>query len=138
MCRRNRFENNVEYKVKVDSDVPIAEVALACGSQQQVRALGGGNQIARFNTRPGSCSVRFNGPVAMTTHVNVPATGRRCTLCDSGRASVLQPLARTLVYGRGPHGPFLVWIVGLIWVVGQRRRLLPQKVLKLLTLCPQP
>jgi len=82
------YENNVEYKVNVDSDVPIAEVALACGSQQQVQTLSGGNKIARFQIRPGACSVRFNGPVAMTTQVNVPATGGdvRCVI-RGGRLS---------------------------------------------------
>ena len=82
------YEASVEYKVKVDSDVPIAEVALACGSQQQVKSLSGGNQVARFSARPGACSVRFNGPVAMTTHVSVPTTGGdvRCVI-RGGRLS---------------------------------------------------
>jgi len=66
----------VAYKVKVDSDMPIAEVQLACGSQRQTQALGGADTVARFDrVTPGQCTVQLQGTMPMTASVKVPQTG---------------------------------------------------------------
>ncbi len=65
----------VAYKVKVDSDVPIAEVALACPSGQQREALSGSDTVATFKAAPGTCTLTLQGSVPMTASVSVPVTG---------------------------------------------------------------
>ena len=66
----------VAYKVKVDSDIPIAEVELACGGQRQAQAMGGADTVARFEAvTPGKCTVQLQGTMPMSAAVKVPSTG---------------------------------------------------------------
>lgn len=76
----------VAWRVRVDSDVPIAEVELACKSGKQVEKLSGSDTVARFNATPGDCVLTLQGAVPMTASVSVPSTGgeARC-LVRSGR-----------------------------------------------------
>jgi hypothetical protein len=75
-------------KVKVDSDIPIAEVALTCGGRRQTDRLTSSDTVAQFNTTSGSCDLTLYGNVAMTASVSVPHTGAdlRC-LVRGGRMS---------------------------------------------------
>jgi len=65
----------VAYKVKVDSDIPISNVALACGRDSWSERLSGSDTIARFDAVPGQCVVTLDGTVAMKAKVEVPSTG---------------------------------------------------------------
>ena len=79
----------VAYKVRVDSDIPIAEVGLFCRGRSWSERLGGGDTIARFDdAKPGACTLTLHGNVAMQTSVQVPETGGdvRCTI-RGGRMS---------------------------------------------------
>ncbi len=79
----------VAYKVRVDADVPIAEVVLARGGDEAKQRIGGSDTIARFDVaRPGTCSLTLQGATPMVTSVNVPSTGGdvRCTV-RGGRIS---------------------------------------------------
>jgi Ca-activated chloride channel family protein len=80
--------NRVSYKVKVDSDLPIAEVSLACGGWHDTAALSSGSNVARFDARPGACTLTLQGTVPMVAQVEVPKTGAdiRCTV-RGGRLS---------------------------------------------------
>ncbi len=78
---------SVAYKVRVDSDVPIAEVGLQCGGQRWAESLSMGDQVARFDAaEPGQCTLTLQGIVDMKTTVSVPETGgqARC-LVRGGR-----------------------------------------------------
>lgn len=72
----------VALKIKLDSDLPIAEVGLSCGSWHGSDSLGSGESVARFDARPGSCTLTLQGNVPMTTQVQVPETGAdlRCVV----------------------------------------------------------
>ncbi|MSP54063.1 MAG: VWA domain-containing protein [Myxococcales bacterium] len=72
----------VALKIKLDSDMPIAEVGLTCGSWRATDALAAGDQVARFDARPGACQLTLQGNVPMTTMVQVPETGAdlRCVV----------------------------------------------------------
>ena len=72
----------VALKIKLDSDLPIAEVGLSCGSWHGSDSLGSGESVARFDARPGSCTLTLQGTVPMTTQVQVPETGAdlRCVV----------------------------------------------------------
>jgi len=79
----------VAYKVKVDSDLPIAEVRLVCGGQRLSQRLSGADTVARFEqATPGECAVQLQGTVPMTAAVRVPETGGdvRC-MVRAGRLS---------------------------------------------------
>ncbi len=79
----------VAFKVKVDSDLPIAEVGLTCSGRTQIEALSGSDTIARFaSATPGGCTLTLQGNVPMNTAVEIPATGGevRCTV-RGGRVS---------------------------------------------------
>jgi hypothetical protein len=79
----------VAYKVKVDTDVPIAEVALACGGSTLHAALSGSDTVARFDAAsPGACTLTLGGIVPMQAKVQVPTTGgdTRCVV-RGGRVS---------------------------------------------------
>jgi Ca-activated chloride channel family protein len=79
----------VPYKVKVDSDLPIAEVTLTCSGTHQTESLSGSDTVARFaNATPGGCTLTLQGNVPMQAQVDVPATGGdiRC-LVRGGRLS---------------------------------------------------
>ncbi len=79
----------VAFKVKVDSDLPIAEVGLTCSGRTQTEALSGSDTIARFaSATPGGCTLTLQGNVPMATKIEVPATGGevRCTV-RGGRMS---------------------------------------------------
>jgi len=66
----------VTYKVKVDSDMPIPEVQLACGGEVLRDSLSGSDTVARFtDVLPGSCSLVLQGNVPMRASVEVPSTG---------------------------------------------------------------
>ena len=66
----------VDLKVRVDSDVPIAEVAVACGSSNKRAALNSGGNVARFTgVTPGSCTVTLDGIVPMVASLQVPTGG---------------------------------------------------------------
>lgn len=66
----------VAYKVKVDSDIPIAEVELACQGQTYMQRMGGADTVARFtHVTPGQCTVELQGTMPMTAAVKVPETG---------------------------------------------------------------
>ena len=56
----------VAWKVKVDSDVPIAEVTLACANGTQRDMLTGSDTVASFQAWPGACSLTLMGAVPMT------------------------------------------------------------------------
>ncbi len=76
----------VDFKVKVDSDVAISEVQLACGGRRDALPLVAGGNVARFSAVPGTCTATLMGPVEMTASVTVPKTGgeARC-LVRGGR-----------------------------------------------------
>ncbi len=66
---------NVAYKVKIDSDLPIAEVMMECDGRRVAKALGAGTTVASFDLTPGSCLLSLQGNVPMQTTVEVPSTG---------------------------------------------------------------
>lgn len=79
----------VAFKVKVDSDLPIAEVGLTCSGRTQTESLSGSDTVARFAAAtPGSCTLMLQGNVPMQAKVEVPQTGGevRCTV-RGGRVS---------------------------------------------------
>ncbi len=78
----------VSYKVKLDSDIPIAEVVMACGTLLRKENLSMGENVAVFQLPPGPCTMSFQGQVPMSTQVQVPETGGslRC-LVRGGRLS---------------------------------------------------
>ena len=80
--------SRVSYKVRVDSDIPIAEVAMQCDSWSGAEAMTASDTVARFDALPGQCTVSLQGNVAMTARVDVPETGGqvRC-LVRGGRIS---------------------------------------------------
>jgi len=65
----------VAYKVKLDSDMPIAEVALQCAAYQEQESLTAGVSAVTFQVPPGPCTLTLQGQVPMSTEVEVPATG---------------------------------------------------------------
>jgi Ca-activated chloride channel homolog len=65
----------VTYKVKLDSDVPIAEVSLLCGDETSQQRLGRGESVAVLQGQPGACTLTLMGNVPMTASVRVPQTG---------------------------------------------------------------
>lgn len=81
-------DSGVAWRVRVDSDTPIAEVTLSCPSGEQRQTLSASDTVARFNATPGSCTLTLQGPVPLMAKVNVPATGgeARCTV-RGGRMS---------------------------------------------------
>ncbi len=72
----------VALKIKLDSDMPIAEVGIQCGSWHGSDSLSSGDQVARFDARPGACRLTLQGTVPMSTIVQVPETGAdlRCVV----------------------------------------------------------
>jgi Ca-activated chloride channel family protein len=76
----------VPFKVKLDSDVAIGEVALTCDGLTERMALSASTSVARFDARPGLCTATLVGPVDLVASVTVPATGgeTRC-LVRGGR-----------------------------------------------------
>ena len=79
----------VAFKVKLDSDLPIAEVGLTCSGRTEVEALSGSDTVARFTSAtPGGCTLVLQGTVPMQAQVEVPSTGGevRCTV-RAGRVS---------------------------------------------------
>jgi Ca-activated chloride channel homolog len=78
----------VDYKVKVDSDIPIAEVSLECGTSRLAQSLSSSDTVAKFSAPAGSCTLELQGNVGMRTSVNVPVTGGdlRCVI-RGGRMS---------------------------------------------------
>lgn len=78
----------VAYKVRVDSDIPIAEVGLVCDGQRWTERLTGSDNVARFTAVPGVCTLTLGGAVEMRARVEVPVTGgdARC-LVRGGRVS---------------------------------------------------
>jgi len=78
----NPAVGRVGYKVRVDSDQPIAEVALSCGGDRLREKLGGGTTVASFESIPGTCDLTLVGRVEMRTRVEVPETGgsTRCVV----------------------------------------------------------
>ncbi len=82
-------EPGVAYKIKVDSDTPIAEVGLVCDGVRLSERLSGSDTVARFGSViPGSCVVQLEGTVPMQARVEVPKTGGdvRC-MVRGGRLS---------------------------------------------------
>jgi Ca-activated chloride channel family protein len=78
----------VSYKVKLDTDLPIAEVTMECAGRRIAQALGPGSNVATFTLPPGTCLLSLQGNVPMQTQVEVPSTGGdlRCTV-RGGRMS---------------------------------------------------
>jgi Ca-activated chloride channel homolog len=78
----------VDYKVKVDSDIAIGSVALACNGQTWTEQLSASDTVARFSATPGSCRISLDGIVPMTANVEVPEVGGdlRC-LVRGGRVN---------------------------------------------------
>jgi hypothetical protein len=72
----------VSYKVKLDADMPIAEVAMECQGQRVAQVLTAGSNVASFTVPPGTCWLSLQGNVPMQTQVQVPKTGGdlRCTV----------------------------------------------------------
>jgi Ca-activated chloride channel homolog len=64
----------VSYKVRLDSDIPIAEVALHCAGETERKTISSGN-VAVFETRPGPCQLTLFGATEMHATVEVPSTG---------------------------------------------------------------
>jgi Ca-activated chloride channel family protein len=81
----------VSVKIRVDSDIPIAEVALACGGENNRRALSGGSSVVTLDGHAGSCDLTLEGAVAMATTVQVPSGGAdvRCVV-RAGRMSCIR------------------------------------------------
>ena len=66
----------VEVKVKVDADIPIAEVALECSGRTHLETLSGSDTVARFGSvRPGECTVKLEGTIPMAARIEVPQNG---------------------------------------------------------------
>lgn len=80
--------SGVTYRVKVDSDLPIAEVTMRCAGRESREQLTGSDTVASFSVQPGSCVLTLQGNVPMQTTVKVPETGAdvRC-LVRGGRMS---------------------------------------------------
>ena len=78
----------VSYKVRLDSDIPIAEVMIACSGRQDSKTLTSGSNIASFTVPPGPCALTLQGDVPMKASVEVPSTGGdvRCVV-RAGRVS---------------------------------------------------
>jgi hypothetical protein len=79
----------VQWKVKINSDQPIPEVALSCGGKVLRQRPRPGDMVASFSSvQPGQCQLTFEGSVPMITSVEVPVTGgeQRCIL-RGGRVS---------------------------------------------------
>ncbi|MFH1463342.1 MAG: VWA domain-containing protein [Pseudomonadota bacterium] len=78
----------VAYKVKLTTDIPIAEVTMECSGRRVAQALGPGSNVASFTLPPGTCLLSLQGNVPMQTTVEVPSTGGdvRCTV-KGGRMS---------------------------------------------------
>jgi hypothetical protein len=79
----------VAFKVRIDSDILIPEVALDCGGRTHLEKLSGSDTIAKFGSvTPGTCTVRLQGNMPMAAAVEVPQTGGdiRC-LVRGGRLS---------------------------------------------------
>lgn len=79
---------SVPYKVKVDADIPIAEVSLSCAGKDWTESLSGSDTVARFDATPGACELILHGTVDMRARVDVPGTGGdlRC-MVRGGRLS---------------------------------------------------
>lgn len=75
-------------KIKLDTDTAIAEVGLRCGGWEDHHALASGESVARFDARAGACTLTLQGPVPLTTSVQVPEVGAdiRCVV-RGGRLS---------------------------------------------------
>jgi Ca-activated chloride channel family protein len=70
------FAPGVAFKIKVDSDIPIAEVQLTCAGDTQRQPMQSGVSVANFrDAQPGTCTLTLQGNVAMRTEVAVPQTG---------------------------------------------------------------
>ena len=66
----------VAYRVRVDSDIPIAEVGLECQGRTRTSRLSPADTVARFDdAQPGTCVVTLSGQVAMRAQVDVPEVG---------------------------------------------------------------
>ena len=65
----------VAYKVRVNADTPIAEVAMACQDYSQKKSLSAGETAVTFQVPPGACALTLEGNVPMNTKVTVPSTG---------------------------------------------------------------
>ena len=78
----SKLASLVPFKVKIDSDIPIAEVALACAGQRKTDSVGASDTIASFQVPAGSCTITLTGNVDMEASVEVPATGgdTRCVV----------------------------------------------------------
>jgi Ca-activated chloride channel homolog len=78
----------VPFKVRVDSDIPITAVSLACAGSRTSDALSGSDTIASFTARPGVCDLTLSGTVDMVARVEVPSVGGdlRCVI-RGGRLS---------------------------------------------------
>lgn len=69
-------------RIRLDSDVPVTEVALACPSGSWRQAMTTSDTVARFEAAPGPCNVTLYGTVPMTARIDIPATGAdlRCVV----------------------------------------------------------
>ena len=65
----------VPFKVNVDADQVIAEVAMQCDGKRTSESLKAGSRVVRFEARPGDCQVVLYGNVPMQASVAVPSTG---------------------------------------------------------------
>jgi Ca-activated chloride channel homolog len=65
----------VPFKVRIDADIPIRQVALACAGKRATESLTGADAIAMFTVDPGACELTLTGKVDMTARVEVPVTG---------------------------------------------------------------
>jgi hypothetical protein len=78
----------VPFKVRVDADTPIRQVALSCAGQRATETLSAADVVAMFTVTPGVCDLTLTGRVDMTAKVEVPVTGGdlRCVV-RGGRVS---------------------------------------------------
>ena len=70
-----RAPHPLATKVRLDSDEPITVVGLNCPGAMQVQGVSMADQIARFQTTPGSCRVTVDTAIPLAAHVQVPNVG---------------------------------------------------------------
>ena len=81
--------SRISYRVRINSDQPIAELSLRCGGETLRSRLSGSDTVARFDvSTPGTCELTLQGQMPLLTQVQVPAVGGQSTcMLRGGRLS---------------------------------------------------